>query len=85
MSFILSKDGDYAVKSERIEEIYIDPEETGVLFAKRVECVTVEVALMGSDSSITMARFDSDDTDANYKAARAYMAELVEKLNGGDM
>jgi len=72
MKFILSQDGDRAVRSERIEEIYIDP-----------EGVTVEVACIDADTSITMATFDSDNTEENYKAAKKYLAELVEKLNGG--
>lgn len=83
MKFILSKDGDHAVRSERIEEIYLDPEETRGLFGKRIECVTVEVACIDSDTSITMAKFDSDNTEENYKAAKKYLAELVDKLNGG--
>ncbi|MBR0261615.1 MAG: hypothetical protein IJQ85_07450 [Selenomonadaceae bacterium] len=84
MSFIVSQDGTHAVKSELIEEIYLDPEEEDILLDEDVDCITVEVALSGSDFSVTMATFDSDDMDENYKAAKKYLAELVKKLNGGN-
>ena len=81
--FILNEEGNHAVKAELIEEIYLDPEEFVESLGRRDDSFTVEVALSGADYSITMAKFESKNAEKNYQAAKAYLAELVEKLNGG--
>ena len=88
MKFILCESGNEVVNSAFIKKIYTVQNEEHI---GNPNYVYVEAELIDySDSEykdesffVTLATFDSKNEDKNYKAARTYLAELVDKLNGG--
>ena len=90
MSFIIGKDCIAAVKSENIEAIFIrkTPEE-------RLKLVhpdgyegqfgySVNVLFNGDSTPLILTEFISGNINDDYGMAKAYFAELVDKLNGGE-
>ena len=85
MKFILDESGKSIINVEQVQAVYIhedsDMDENcnfvsnGVFFVK---CM-----LIGREDVLYLMTFDGDDRDKNYRAARTYLAELFEKLNGG--
>lgn len=89
MKFILCENGNEIVNSAFIKKIYTLQTDEDI---KNPRTVHIEAELVDySDSSYkdesffaTLATFDSYDEEKNYKAARAYLKDLVAKLNGGE-
>ena len=70
--FVISKDGTTAVDMELVTAIRIENKEN-----------QISVKIRADGIWLTMATFNSNNEDANYKAAQACLADLVEMLNGG--
>ena len=89
MKFIPCDSGNEIVNSAFIKKIYTiqNDEHIGNPAYVYVEAELVDYsdsAYKDESSFATLATFDSDNEDENYRAARAYIAELAGKLNGGD-
>ncbi len=84
MKFILGKDGTLAINAAFVKTVYIEKED-GASFS-----VIAEVIASHSNEhnttynyNATLATFDGNDIKANLSAAQNYLAELIDKLNGG--
>ena len=88
MKFILAQSGNEIVNSAFIKKIYAFQNDEHI---SNPNYVYVEAELVDySDSTYkdessfaTLASFESDSEEENYKAAKKYLAELTEQLNGG--
>ena len=80
MKFILNQKGSRAINAAYIKRIVINVERTvcGEIDEREEAFVTAEL----EDDSIILCRFDSKDKDKNISAAKAYLAKLVDELNG---
>ena len=90
MKFIISKDGTMTVNSAFVRTMYL--EEDSASYNDNHTVVRVKAELNHdlnkpnpdySDSVITLATFDSGKISEDYKAAQAYLAELIAEVNGG--
>lgn len=70
--FVISKDGATAVDMELVTAIRIENKENQISVKVRADGIW-----------LTMATFNSNNENANYKAAQACLADLVKMLNGG--
>ena len=85
MKFILDERGKLIINVEQVQAVYIhedsDMDEHGNFVANGV--FFVKCLLSGREDSIHLMTFDGDDREKNFSAAKAYLAELFDKLNGG--
>ena len=90
MKFIISKDGTMTVNSAFVRTMYL--EEDTASYNDNHTVVRVKAELNHdlnkpktdySDFIITLATFDSGKLSEDYKAAQAYLAELIAEVNGG--
>lgn len=90
MKFIISKDGTMTVNSAYVRTMYL--EEDNASYRDNHTVVRVKAELNHdlnkpnhdySDYVITLATFDSGNLTEDYKAAQAYLAEVVVEINGG--
>ncbi|MBQ7453480.1 MAG: hypothetical protein IJS69_00255 [Selenomonadaceae bacterium] len=80
MKFILTENGNEAVSLAFVKDFAIER----VVYQDGGTCGSNVIAELDDDSDITIKIFDSADADANFSAAKAYLAKLVDELNGGD-
>ncbi len=80
MKFIMSKNGGEAVNVAFVRRFAIERR-----IYKDGEEETCVVAEMDDDGEIEfdLKEFDSGNAEENFAAAKKYLAELVESLNGG--
>ena len=87
MKFIISKDSTIAVNSAFVKTIYIEDDNASY---KDNHTVIRVIAELNRDLNedypnyvVNLATFDGGDLKKDYGAAKAYLSELIEKLNGG--
>lgn len=88
MKFILSESGDEVINIDFVKKIYAVQNDEHIGDPK---IVYIEAELVGDSKEpykdaglfVTLATFDGDIEEENYKAAQAYLAELADELNGG--
>jgi len=88
MKFILSESGNEIVNSAFVKKIYAvqNDEDIGNPRHVYIEAELVEYSdetFKDEASFATLATFDDDNEDENFRAAKKYLAELVDQLNGG--
>ena len=90
MKFIISEDGTMTVNSAFVRTMYVATESASYSDNHTVARVKAELCndsreFKGdySDYIVTLATFDSGNAEEDYEAAQAYLAKLVEKLDGG--
>ena len=90
MKFIISQDNTIIVNSAFVRTIYIEIESASFKDSHTVVRIkaefnndSCETKTEYSNSVITLATFDNGNIETDYKAAQAYLAELVAELNGG--
>lgn len=83
--FILGKDGNSFVNVEHLQAGYVreDSEMNEDGYFVPNGSFSVYARIRDREEDISLATFDGDDADENLRAAQAYLAELVVKLNGG--
>ena len=81
MMFFLSKDGTTALNSSFVEEFFIDWSYgvVATVYAKTSKSSYED----GSTDAVWLATFNTGDGKKNFRAAKKYLAKLVEMLNGG--
>ena len=84
MKFILGKDGTLAINAAFVKTVYVEKED-GATFNVIAEVIASPVNEhdMTYNYNATLATFDGKDAKANLSAAQTYLAELIDKLNGG--
>ena len=86
MKFILDERGNLIINIEQVQAVYIhedsDMDEHGNFVANGV--FFVKCMLTGREDALYLMTFDGDDRDKNFSAAKAYLAELFDKLSGGN-
>ena len=86
MKFIIGKDGESIINAEQVQAVYIcrnaDMNEYGDFIPDG--SIDIKFLFAGQENARSLIKFDGDDADANFSAAKAYIAELAGKLNGGD-
>ena len=80
MKFILSESGNELINLAFVKDFAIER----VVYEDGDGAESHVIAELDDDSDITIKIFDSADADANFSAAKAYLAKLVDELNGGD-
>ena len=80
MKFILSESGNELINLASVKDFAIER----VVYEDGDGAESHVIAELDDDSDITIQIFDSADADANFSAAKAYLAKLVDELNGGD-
>lgn len=87
MKFIISKDSTIAINSAFVKTIYIEEDNASYEDNHTVIRVTAELNKASSEDYpncvVNLATFDGGDLKEEYDAAKAYLSELVDKLNGG--
>ena len=83
--FLLGKDGNSIINVEHVQAVYLneysEPDENGrYVFTGSFN---VFARIRDREEDIHLATFDGDDADENFRAAQAYLAELIVELNGG--
>lgn len=85
MKFILSENGKAIINAEQVQAVRIyedsDMDENCNFITNGA--FIVNCILIGREDELHLMTFDGDDRDQNLRAARTYLAELVDKLNGG--
>ena len=79
MKFILNRDSDKAINIASIKEISIENYYTRE-DARPITCVE---AKRNGSSSFVIKSFAVGNEDENFRAAQKYLAELINRLNGG--
>lgn len=79
MKFILSESGNEAINIAFVKDFAIER----VVYQDDGTTESHVIAELDDDSDITIKIFDSADADGNFSAAKAYIKELVDELNGG--
>lgn len=86
IKFILDFTGKLIINVEQVQAVYIhedsDMDEHGNFVANGV--FFVKCLLTGREDSLHLMTFDGGDRDKNFSAAKAYLAELFDKLKGGN-
>ena len=90
MKFIISKDGTMTINSAVVRTLYLEEDNASYSDNHTVVRVIAELnkdlsesKIDYSDCVVTLATFDSGNLTEDYKAAQAYLTELVADLNGG--
>lgn len=79
MKFILSENGNEAVNLAFVKDFAIER----VVYQDGSATESHVIAELDDDDDVTIKIFDSGDEEENFSAAKAYLADLVDKLNGG--
>ncbi len=79
MKFILSESGNKVINLAFIKDFAIER----VVYQDGGSTESHVIAELEDDSDVTIKIFDSGNEEENFYAARIYLAELVDKLNGG--
>lgn len=90
MKFIISKDGTITINSAFVRTIYFEEDSASYNDSHTVVRVIAELNKDSLEPKtdypngiINLATFNSGNLTDDYKAAQAYLAELVADLNGG--
>ena len=79
MNFILDHNGTEAVNLAFVRSFAIER----IVYQDGTATETHVTAELDDDSEVPIKIFDSADADVNFSAAKTYLAELVDELNGG--
>jgi hypothetical protein len=81
MKFIFDKNGVEAVNIAEIKKIFI--ERISDESWEETKYFQVAASVSFEDAEIILEEFKSEDEDQNFSDAKKYLAELIQKLNGG--
>ncbi|MBR3051967.1 MAG: hypothetical protein IKN16_03050 [Selenomonadaceae bacterium] len=81
MKFILTENGNEAVSLAFVKDFAIER----VVYRDDGTTESHVIAELDDDDDVTIKIFNSADTDGNFSTAKAYIAQLVEKLNVDEM
>ena len=77
MKFVFDKNGYEAINIDFVRKIVVER----VIYSDGGSTEAHVTAELVDEPDVVLKIFDSSDADENLKAAQAYLAELVEKLN----
>ena len=79
MKFILDEMGEEAINSAFVKKLYVN----SITYSDGSNIACIMAELSDEEDDVFVKEFDLGDTDENFAAAKKYLAELVESLNGG--
>lgn len=78
MKFILSENGNEVINLAFVKDFAVER----VVYQDGGTTESHVIAELDDNSDVTIKIFDSGNAEENFSAAKAYLAELVEELNG---
>ena len=79
MKFLLDEIGEEAINAAFVRKLYVN----SITYSDGSNIACVMAELSDEEDDVFVKEFDLGNAEENFAAAKKYLAELVESLNGG--